>query len=148
MEKAAPWPRCRAGTDERLHVADFGLARAYQESGLSGLTLANMAAGTPEFMPPEQVKDFHTAGPPADQYAAAATLYYLLTDQHVYEPAGSLMELFLRIVTSDPIPLRAQQSGPSLPGRLGQVIRRALARLPEQRYPDVNAMREELSRAL
>ncbi len=114
---------------------------------MSGLTLSNTAGGTPEFMPPEQVKDFHTAGPAADQYAAGATLYYLLTGQHVYERSGSLMELFTRILSNDPIPLRAQGSGPGLPGRLGQVIRRALLRQPEQRFPDVSAMREELSRA-
>ncbi len=133
---------------EVLKVADFGLARAYGESSMSGLTLSNTSGGTPRFMPPEQVEDFHSAGPAADQYAAGATLYYLLTGQHVYEPCGSIVELLNRIVNHDPIPLRATDSGPVLPARLGDVIRRSLARQPDRRYPDVTAMREQLSRAL
>jgi len=54
---------------EVLKVADFGLARAYRESAMSGLTLSNTSGGTPHFMPPEQVEDFRAAKPAADQYA-------------------------------------------------------------------------------
>ena len=51
----------------------------------------------------------------------------------------------MRILNSEPIPLR--QPGPPLPGNLGDVLRRALARDPRHRYPDVLAMREALARA-
>jgi serine/threonine-protein kinase len=129
---------------EIVKLADFGLGRAYQASAMSGLTVAGTAGGTPAFMPPEQVLDFRAARPAADQYAAGATLYYLLTGQTIYEPAPTTMELMLRILNSEPIPLR--QSSPSLPAKLGEVIRRALARNPQQRFPDVPAMREALAR--
>jgi len=78
----------------------------------------------------------------------SATLYYLLTGQHIYEPCNSMVELLNRILDSDPIPLRGKDSGPVLPGRLGEVIRRSLARRPEKRFPDASAMRDQLSRAL
>src|SRR5262249_13508471 len=129
------------GSSEVLKLADFGLARAYRESALSGLTVLNTSGGTPQFMPPEQVEDFHSAKPPADQYAAGATLYYLLTGQHVYEPCTSLVELFNCILHDDPIPLRPTASGPALPPPFAEVIRRSLARRPEERFPDVRAMR-------
>jgi serine/threonine-protein kinase len=111
---------------------------------MSGLTVAGTAGGTPAFMPPEQVLDFHSARPAADQYAAAATLYFLLTAQTIYEPAPTTMELMMCILNSEPIPLRP--TAPALPGRLGEVIRRALARDPRQRFADVSAMRQALAR--
>lgn len=136
------------GAREHLMLADFGLARAYQASAMSGLTMSGQSGGTPSFMPPEQVMDFRSAKPAADQYAAAATLYNLLTGQTIYEPVASRVELLLNIVQTEPIPLRVPYTGPALPGRLGEVFRRALARRPCDRYPDIAAMRAELMAAL
>jgi hypothetical protein len=133
---------------EVLKLADFGLARAYQGSAMSGLTLAGTPGGTPGFMPPEQVLDFHAARPAADQYAAAATLYYLLTGQPIYEPARMPTELLVRILQEEPIPLRSPLPGPGLSPRLHAVLCRALVRDTRQRFPDVLAMREALARAL
>jgi serine/threonine-protein kinase len=131
-----------------LILADFGLARAYQESSLSGLTQSGVGGGTAAFMPPEQVTDFRSARPAADLYGSAATLYYLLTRQQIYEPARSTFELMQRILDLEPLPLRSPTAGPRLPERLGAVLRRALARHPSQRYPDARAMRQELAGAL
>lgn len=139
---------CGPPGGERLKLTDFGLARAYQASMMSGLTLSGQSGGTPEFMPPEQVRDFRAAQPPADQYSAAASLYYLATGQHIYERAKSWTDLLVHILQEDPIPLRAGEvPHPALAGGLGDVLRRALARQPENRYPDVRAMRAELQAA-
>src|SRR5262249_17281253 len=78
---------------ETLKLADFGLARAYEASAMSGLTLSGQSGGTPAFMPPEQVRSFRAAQPSADQYSAAASLYHLATGQHIYERASSMMDL-------------------------------------------------------
>jgi serine/threonine-protein kinase len=133
---------------EVLKLADFGLGRAYQESAMSGLTIAGTPGGTPGYMPPEQVLDFRAARPAADQYATAATLYYLLTGQPVYEPAASPTDLLVRILQHEPIPLRPASPGPALPPKLHAVLCRALAREPRQRFPDVLGMREALARAV
>src|SRR5439155_1648080 len=69
---------------EDVKLVDFGLARVYQASKLSGLTLEGQVAGTAPFMAPEQIHNFREAKPPVDQYAAAATLYNLLTDKYVH----------------------------------------------------------------
>jgi serine/threonine protein kinase len=131
---------------EVLKLADFGLARASEVSGMSGLTISGTPGGTPGFMPPEQVVNFGSARPPADQYAAAATIYNLLTGQLIYEKAGSQVELLHRIISTDPLPLRSPPANVPLP--LVQVLNRALAREPEKRYPDILSMREALDRAV
>jgi serine/threonine-protein kinase len=135
----------RVNDREVLKLADFGLARAYQASGLSGLTLAGTSGGTPEFMPPEQVLNFRGARPEADQYGVAATLYSMLTGQPIYEPQTTTLGLLWKIMTSEPVPLRP--TAPPLPTRLGGVLRKALARQPRDRFVDVKAMREALASA-
>mgnify|MGYP002780623242 CR=1 FL=1 len=129
-------------TGEVVKVSDFGLARAYESSGLSGLTTDGSAGGTPAFMPPEQVTDFKRVKPAADQYSAAATMYYLLTGSGVYEPTKSAGAMLGQILSAEPIPLRP--GAPPLPGPFGPVVRRALARDPAARFPDVRAMRRAL----
>jgi serine/threonine protein kinase len=126
---------------EQVKLADFGLARTYQESPLSGLTLSGTAAGTPQFMPPEQITDFRSARPAADQYSAAATLYYLLTRCHPYE-GETTAELFRKKLTEEPVPLASRRG--EVPGELATAVHRALARRAEERFADVAAF----SRAL
>src|SRR5262249_39332353 len=67
-----------AGGQETARLADFGLARVYQASQLSGLTMTGDIGGTVAFMAPEQITNYREAKPPVDQYAAAASLYNLL----------------------------------------------------------------------
>lgn len=132
------------GESESLKLTDFGLARAYEASMMSGLTVTGESGGTPGFMPPEQVLDFRSAKPPADQYAVAATLFFLLTGRLVFDGAPSRLDLLLRILQDEPIPLRQPYPGPPLPEPILDVLRRALARKPEDRFPDVLAMRAAL----
>jgi serine/threonine-protein kinase len=125
-----------------VKLADFGLARAYQASELSGLTMAGSVGGTPAFMPPEQVTDFRSVQPAADQYAAAATLYYLLSGHHVYDPCPSGHELLKRILTTEPIPLQSRR--PDLPPGLTAAVQQALSRNPAGRHADADTFRRSL----
>jgi serine/threonine-protein kinase len=133
----------QADGGEVVKLADFGLARAYQASQLSGLTVAGTAGGSPPFMPPEQVLDFRSVKPAADQYAAAATLYTLLTGEHVHGRADTLAERFRKILQDEPVPIRQRRA--DIPAGLAAVIHRALARAPQERFPDVAALRRELT---
>lgn len=127
---------------EAVKVVDFGLARVYQASRLSGLTITGQVGGTAAFMAPEQISDFRDARPPVDQYAAAATLYYLLTGKHVYDYPASSQKRLLMILQDDPVPLRSRRA--DLPEALAAVIHRALAREPGERFPDAAALRQAL----
>ena len=97
--------------------------------------------GTIPFMPPEQMLDFKTVTPLADLYATAATLYYLLTCQYIYdESAGG--DLIHMLLEQTPIPIRERR--PDVPKRARRVIEKCLARDPKARYPDATAMRKAL----
>jgi serine/threonine-protein kinase len=132
------------GEREVVKLADFGLARVYQASNLCGLTMTRESGGTPAFMAPEQLLNFRDAQPPADQYAAAATLYNLLTGKFVYDLPCMLLEALSMILHEGPVPLEAR--GRDLPAGLAAVVHRALAREPAERFPDAKAMRQALRR--
>jgi eukaryotic-like serine/threonine-protein kinase len=125
-----------------VKVADFGLARVYQGSPLSGLTLSGDSGGTVAYMAPEQITQFRKARPCSDQYAAAATLYHLLTGQLVYDFKSSAMQPLAVILQEDPVPILSRR--PDLPEGLAEVIHRALSRSPEKRFPDADAFRRAL----
>ena len=111
---------------ERLMVADFGLAKVYQASNLSGLTMTGDVGGTVPFMAPEQITEYRSARPPVDQYSAAATLYNLLTGAYVYDFPLAFQNQLLTILHEDPVPIRRRR--PDLPEALAAVIHRGLAR--------------------
>jgi serine/threonine-protein kinase len=124
-------------------LADFGLARAFNTCNLSGLTMQGEVGGTPAFMAPEQVTHYREVKPPADQYAAAATLYYLLTAQYVLDFEPTPAAQMIQIVTDDRIPIRKRR--PEIPAQLEAVIQKALSREVSDRYPDVGALRDALA---
>jgi serine/threonine-protein kinase len=132
----------REGGGEYARLADFGLARVYQASQLSGLTVTGAIGGTPSFMAPEQVTAYREARPPVDQYAAAATLYNLLTGHVPYDPASSVHKQLEQLLYEDPVPI--QQRRPDLPDELAAVIHRALAREPRRRFADARSFRRAL----
>ena len=75
----------RNGTKRVVKLADFGLARVYESSRISGLTMQGEVGGTPAFMAPEQVTHYREVKPTADQYSAAATLYTMLTNRTTHD---------------------------------------------------------------
>src|SRR5262245_37970153 len=99
-----------------VKLADFGLARVYQASQLSGLTLSGDMGGTVAFLPPEQITSYRDAQPAADQYAAAATLYYLLTAELLYDFKASKLPALAVILQEEPVPIRKRR--PDLPAEL------------------------------
>jgi serine/threonine-protein kinase len=130
------------GGREVVKLADFGLARVYQASQLSGLTMMGQIGGTVAFLPPEQITAYREARPPADQYSAAASLYNLLTGAFVYDLPADLHMQLLMILHEDPVPIRSRRR--DVPKGLADVIHRALAREPGDRWPDVTALGQAL----
>jgi serine/threonine-protein kinase len=126
----------------RAKLADFGLARIYQASQLSGLTLKNDVGGTMEFMPPEQITNYRDVEPAADQFSAAATLYNLLTARFIRNLPTNLSARLDQIMNLDAIPIRERRA--DLSPELAAVIHRALEREPGRRYPSVAHFRKAL----
>ncbi len=125
-----------------VKVADFGLARAFDECNISGLTMQGDVGGTPAFMPPEQVTHYRDVKPTADQYSAAATLYWLLTGRHVLDLESTTVAQMIQIATDARVPIQARR--PDVPTGLAAVIMKALALEPQKRYRDVAALKEAL----
>jgi pSer/pThr/pTyr-binding forkhead associated (FHA) protein len=128
-----------------VKISDFGLAKSFRGVGLSGLTFSGEMRGTVPFMPPEQMLDFKTVTPLADLYATAATLYYLLTCQYMYDEQGSGGGDLIRMLLEEtPVPIRSRRE--EISPALADVIGKCLARDPKDRYPDATSMRKALKR--
>lgn len=125
-----------------VKLADFGLARVYQASQLSGVTMNGDVGGTLPYLAPEQITNYRDVRPTADQYSAAATLYNLLTNQYVYDFPARTVAGFMLIMEKEPVPIL--ERCPDLPEPLARAIHRALAREPKERYATVNAFRKAL----
>jgi serine/threonine-protein kinase len=133
----------REGDRRIVKLADFGLAKAFESSRLTGITLHGDIGGTPAFMAPEQITHYKDARPAADQSAAAASLYYLLTGKYVFDFPAAPAGWVVTIATERPIPIR--QRRPEIPEELARVIHKALGREPADRYQDVGEFRAALA---
>ena len=127
------------GPADLVYLSDFGIARTYQASKLSGLTMTGAVGGTTAFMAPEQITAFRESKPAVDQYAAAATLFFLLTRHFIYDMPKDLSKQLLLILQNEPISIR--ETRPELPAPLVAAIHRGLAREPADRFPSVREFR-------
>jgi serine/threonine-protein kinase len=123
-------------------ISDFGLAKSFRGLGLSGLTFSGEMRGTVPFMPPEQMLDFKTVTPAGDLYATAATLYYLLSAQFIYDQISEGGDLIRMLLQESPVPILDRR--PDVPRRLALVLEKCLSRDPKDRYPTAAAMRQAL----
>src|SRR4029077_7347491 len=116
-------------------LLDFGLAKVGERQMRPGsviLTQEGMVFGTPEFMSPEQAQG-KPLTPASDIYSLAVILYEVLTGKLPFDAKGAMDYIQLH-VTGKPILLNQREPGKSFPALLEQVIDRALAKRPEERF--------------
>ncbi len=110
------------------------------------LTMDGTVVGTPTYMPPEQAEgrvadlDFR-----ADIYSLGALLYTLLTGRMPYVEPGaptSAGTVLTRLLSGPPTPIH--QIDKTVAPELAAVCEKAMARKPDDRYPTVDAMAEDL----
>jgi hypothetical protein len=125
-------------------LTDFGLAKSFAQSGMSGVTMAGEMAGTLAYMSPEQLKNFRDVKPQADIYAVGMTAYSLLSGQLALNIGRntSMAETIKAIFEQPAIPLR--ERAPHLPTAVCEIIDRALMKDPAQRWQSATAMRNAL----
>ena len=129
-------------------LTDFGLARSFTATGMSGITMAGDMAGTFAYMPPEQIRDFRNVKPTADIYALGMTAYSLLAGDIALDlgPSGDIAGTVRAIFEGKIIPLRDR--APEIPAQIAEIIERALVRDPAHRWQSANAMRTALAHAI
>ncbi|MBL4844727.1 MAG: serine/threonine protein kinase [Planctomycetes bacterium] len=125
-------------------LLDFGVAR---DESAERLTRTGALVGTPSFMSPEQIAGRRDLQSPAtDVYGLGALLYSLLAGLAPFAECSTLAELMAAVVQRPPTPL--DRLVPGLPRDLVAVTEKCLAKAPEDRYPTVEALREDLDRVL
>ncbi len=129
-------------------LTDFGLAKSYKQTGMSGVTMVGDVAGTIAYMPPEQVRDFKEVRPPSDIYAMGMTAYSLLTGAHALNisPKAGISETVKAIFEKPLIPIGARVQ--DIPQSITAVIEKSLSKEVEGRWRTAGEMREALLRSL
>lgn len=128
-----------AGSNRPLLV-DFGVAKQVQAGG-PGTSLPGVVLGTPGYISPEQALGQENVDGRSDIYAVGATMFHLLTGVTAF-PGDTPREIIgKQIVGEVPDPTELNWR---IPAWLSDVVLRALARKPEQRFQTVAEMAEAL----
>jgi serine/threonine protein kinase len=130
------------GRPEHVYLSDFGLARGMMSA--SGLTQAGQFIGTPDYAAPEQISGQSVDGR-ADQYSLACVAYTLLCGSVPYKRELPMAVLYAHLSAPPP---RATAVRPDLPDAVDQVLARALAKAPDERFDSCGAFADALREAL
>jgi len=118
-------------------LTDFGIAKLLEAGEGHTLTGSGVGIGTPEYMAPEQGIGASTIDERADIYSLGIVLFEMVTGRKPYI-ADTPMAVVLKQIT-DPLP-RPTEFAPDLPEGVEHILLKALAKEPENRYADMNAM--------
>jgi len=123
--------------DDIVKVTDFGTAKILQMGTVQQTT---HVMGTPSYMSPEQVKGKPIDGR-TDIFSLGVVLYEMLTGEKPF-PGQSITTVIYKIVNEEPIPPR--QLNPSIHPGLNEIVLRALAKEPDERYQSCRELLEDL----
>jgi WD40 repeat protein len=133
-----------------IKVLDMGVARLYRprlgEESLTTLTRDGAVLGTPDFVAPEQLEDPHGADIRADLYSLGCTFYFLLSGRVPF-PGGTLVQKLDRQRWETPPSV--DQLRRDVPAAVAAVVRRLMAKHPDDRYRtpgELAAALDELAR--
>jgi serine/threonine protein kinase len=113
-------------------LADFGMLKMLEHKNSSAVTATDLTVGTPAYMAPELI-DAKTS-PAIDQYALTVVLYEMVTGNRPYTGATPMATLIMQryAILPDPLVLN-----PNLPEWVCAVIKKGMAKEPEQRYENM-----------
>jgi serine/threonine protein kinase len=139
-----------------IKIADMGLAKMRSTTETStqthsrdellmaargDLTMAEVAMGTPAYMPPEQARDASTVDHRADQYSLGCTLYYLCAGKAPYQ-GTTAFELITAHMTQPLTPIEHVVT--NVPQALSRIVSRMLEKDPDSRYPSMEEVIRDL----
>ncbi len=116
------------------YLADFGVSRHVNSQ--SGVTAAGVWVGSIDYAAPEQLQS-QAIDARTDVYALGCVLYESLTGEVPFPAARDMEKLFKHL--SDPPPQPSARR-PEVPAALDEVVARAMAKAPAQRYATAGAL--------
>ena len=122
-------------------VADFGIALAVAQAGGGRITETGLSLGTPHYMSPEQATGDRDVDPRSDVYALGCVLYEMLVGEPPY-PGATAQAVLGKIISGKPV--SATEQRPSIPANVDAAVRKALEKLPADRFTSA----QEFVRAL
>jgi serine/threonine-protein kinase len=125
------------GSDGRVLVTDFGIARAITEGSEARLTATGMAIGTPAYMSPEQSTGEREVDGRSDLYSLGIVGYQMLSGALPFH-ANSTPALLVKQLSEAPPPI--QQRCPDVAPDLGRAIMVLLEKDPAHRFPTAAAL--------
>ncbi len=114
-----------------IKPANVGIALAIGAGGGGRLTETGLSLGTPHYMSPEQVTGDRRVGPSSDIWALGCVLYEMLVGEPPY--TGGTPQALLGRIIADEAP-SASSGRRAVPGHVDGAIRRALEKLPADRF--------------
>ncbi|HYO67041.1 MAG TPA: protein kinase [Archangium sp.] len=128
---------------ERVKLLDFGISKMLDSQTLQ--TQEAVLIGTPQYMAPEQALGKNSeVDARTDIFALGCIVYELLSGRPPFAgDGGSIVQVVFRIVHGQPEPLASLC--PNLPSRVLGAVEKALAKSPQDRYPDVGSFIVELT---
>ncbi|HEV2768389.1 MAG TPA: protein kinase [Acidimicrobiales bacterium] len=124
--------------DGRVLVTDFGIAKAAE--AVSDLTEAGQVVGTAKYLSPEQVQGA-ALDARSDVYALGVVLYEMLCGRPPFAGDNATSTAVARLTSE---PLRPRQVRAGLPRQLEDIVLRAMARHPDDRYASAAELRAAL----
>ena len=128
-------------SEGQARVADFGVARALDAAGGERITETGLVLGTPAYMSPEQAAGDSALDGRTDQYSLGCVLYEMLAGEPPFMGPTAQAVIARRMTGEIPAVRRLR---PAVPPAVEQVLSRALAPTPGNRFPSVG----EFDRAL
>ncbi len=133
------------GGGDWVKVLDFGIAKIQEKGGQDPeLTAPNLIIGTPQYMSPEQCSQASEIDSRSDIYSLGVILYEMLAG-HVPFAGESPTAIMMKHLQDEPPSILDERS--DLPEEVAQVVKRALAKKPEDRFQTVGDLTQSLTRA-
>ena len=120
--------------DEWAKVLDFGIAKILQPVGSAAdaeITQANLVVGTPQYMSPEQCSQSGALDARSDVYSLGIIVHEMLTGKLPFTGESATVVMMKQVQDPPPSVLASRSQ---LPAAVDQVIKRALAKQPIDRF--------------